>query len=127
MVCGSIGHNHLLSDAGTHPNGCVPILLLMFRDEQLRFYNSEAWRKCRRGYTKYKRGLCENCLKKGILKPGEIVHHKEPLTPETIHDPTKALAWDNLQLLCRDCHATAHKPGKRYKVDELGRITAWDA
>lgn len=99
----------------------------MYRDEQIRFYNSEAWRKCRNGYRQSKRYLCERCLAKGIYKPGEIVHHKEPLTPATIHDPTKSLSWDNLELLCRDCHADAHKPGKRYKVDDLGRITAWDA
>lgn len=68
------------------------------------------------------RGLCEACLSKGLYRPGEIVHHKTPLTPENISNPEVTMNWDNLQLLCRDCHAVAHKPEKRYKVDELGRI-----
>jgi len=55
--------------------------------------------------------------------PGEIVHHKIHLTPENIHDPKIALNFDNLQLLCRDCHGKIHaKHQKRYKVDALGRV-----
>ena len=38
----------------------------------------------------------------------EIVHHKEHLTPENINTPEIALGEDNLELLCRDCHALAH-------------------
>ena len=87
-----------------------------------KFYKSKQWQKCRDGFTASKRGLCEECLKQGIYKPGVIVHHKTPLTPETINDPTVTLDWDNLELLCRDHHALAHKPQKRYRVDELGRI-----
>lgn len=61
-------------------------------------------------------------MKRGIYRPGDIVHHKIHLTPENISDPGVSLSWDNLELLCRDCHALAHKPEKRYKVDELGRV-----
>lgn len=61
-------------------------------------------------------------MKRGIYRPGDIVHHKVHLTPENISDPGVSLSWDNLELLCRDCHALAHKPEKRYKVDELGRV-----
>ncbi|MFR7478296.1 MAG: HNH endonuclease [Acutalibacteraceae bacterium] len=88
-----------------------------------RFYRSKAWRDTREAYARSKAGLCENCLAKGIWKAGEIVHHKEPITPETINNPSITLAWDNLQLLCRDCHAWAHeKKEKRYKLDEMGRV-----
>lgn len=66
--------------------------------------------------------MCEVCLAKGIYKPGVIVHHKIHLTPELIAQPEITLSFDNLQLLCRDCHALAHRPEKRYKCDELGRI-----
>ena len=86
------------------------------------FYVTWTWRKCRAAFAKSKGNLCERCLKRGIYKPGAIVHHKINLTPETIKDPNVALSFDNLELLCRDCHALAHKPDKRYKVDELGRI-----
>lgn len=68
-------------------------------------------------------GLCEVCWEKGIPKPGEIVHHKTPLTPENINDLDIALGWDNLQCVCRDCHAKLHgKKVMRYKLDELGRV-----
>lgn len=86
------------------------------------FYKSKTWQRCRAEYVKQAKGLCENCLKKGLYRSGEIVHHKTELTPENIGDPAITLNFDNLQLLCRDCHAVAHKPSKRYKVDELGRI-----
>ena len=62
-------------------------------------------------------------MKKGLYSPGEIVHHKIHLTPDNINVPEIALSWDNLELLCRDCHALAHKPEKRYKIDEMGRVS----
>lgn len=86
------------------------------------FYKSAAWRNTRDAFFKSKAGLCERCLKKGLYSPGVIVHHKIHLTPDNISVPEIALSWDNLELLCRDCHALAHKPEKRYKVDELGRV-----
>lgn len=87
------------------------------------FYGTPAWKATRLAYAKSCGGLCERCLSRGIYRAGEIVHHKIHMTPATMHDPDVALNWDNLQLLCRDCHALMHKPTKRYKVDELGRVT----
>lgn len=87
------------------------------------FYKTAAWASCRNAYAKSKGGLCERCLSRGIYKAGVIVHHKIHLTPDTIKDPNVSLNWNNLQLLCRDCHAIVHKPSKRYKVDEFGRVT----
>ena len=46
------------------------------------FYNSHAWKDCRRAYSKSVGGLCERCLQRGIYSPGEIVHHKVHITPE---------------------------------------------
>lgn len=54
-------------------------------------------------------GLCERCLAKGLYTPGKVVHHKIHLTPENISDPRVALGWENLQLLCQDCHAAVHR------------------
>ena len=93
------------------------------KDFAAAFYKSRAWRNCRAAYAKSVGGLCEQCLKKGIYKPGEIVHHKAELSPENIDNPEITLAWENLELLCRDCHAKAHGTVKRYKVDEMGRVT----
>lgn len=67
-------------------------------------------------------GLCECCLKAGIIKAGVIVHHKVHLTPDNIDNPEVALNPDNLMLVCRDCHAKLHGKTKRYKVDAMGRV-----
>lgn len=89
------------------------------------FYSSKAWKDCRATYRKKVGGLCERCLSKGIYRAGEIVHHKIYLTPDTIKDPAVALSFDNLELVCRDCHAQEHDGlHRRYAVDELGRVTA---
>ena len=67
------------------------------------FYFSPAWRKTRDYIFRRDMGLCVRCG-----KPGEIVHHKVHLTPRNINDMEIALSADNLELLCRDCHAAAH-------------------
>lgn len=95
------------------------------KDYARRFYSSKAWKETRKAYAKSKGGLCERCLKKGLYVSGVIVHHKVYLTPENVNDPAVSLNWNNLELVCRDCHAQEHDGLKRrYKVDELGRITA---
>lgn len=86
------------------------------------FYKSRAWQTTRDAYAASVGGLCEDCLARGLYKAGEIVHHKQELTPDNIDDPSVTLAWDNLKLVCRDCHAKAHGGAKRYKVDEFGRV-----
>lgn len=87
------------------------------------FYQSRRWQQCRDGYAKSVGGLCERCLASGLYTPGEIVHHKVPLTPENIDDPSVALDWSNLELVCRTCHGLEHR-SKRYFVDEFGHVSA---
>ena len=86
------------------------------------FYNSQAWKDCRASYKKSVGGLCENCLTKGIYSPGEIVHHKIHLTPSNINNPAVSLDWNNMMLLCRDCHAEIHGRKKRYRIGDGGRV-----
>lgn len=103
--------------------------------ETIPFYKTIRWKECRNAYMKYARGLCEECLKKGLFTPAQIVHHKIHLTPETINDPNIALNWDNLEAVCRKCHAEVHEEEyrvnsnrrrreKRYTIDSFGRVTA---
>ena len=68
--------------------------------------------------------LCERCLANGILKPAEIVHHKTELTPENINNPSVTLDHDNLQAVCRDCHAAIHMGPRRrrYKIFPDGSV-----
>jgi len=96
------------------------------------FYSSQAWKDARRNYKQSVGGLCEKCLEKGIVTPAEIVHHKTPLTDENVGDLSISLGWCNLQALCRQCHAKAHedmyaeRTGKRYRIDDSGRVIIRD-
>ena len=91
-----------------------------------RFYKSKRWKDCRAAYSKRAGGLCERCLAHGLFVPGKIVHHKIQLSPANINDPTVSLNFDNLELLCRDCHGEEHRGlERRWRVDrETGRIEA---
>lgn len=96
-----------------------------------RFYSSGAWKQCRREFVKARGRMCERCLAKGLIVVGTKerpleVHHKIPLTPENIDDPAVALDWDNLELLCKDCHETERQRanGRRWLVDDEGRVIA---
>lgn len=96
------------------------------------FYNSGAWKQTRRNYKQSVGGLCERCLAKGIIAPAEVIHHKVELTPDNIKDLNISLGWDNLQALCRQCHAEVHdeiyasKSGRRYKIDNSGKVVMRD-
>lgn len=92
------------------------------RDFAKVFYKSKAWQRTRAAYAASVGNLCEDCLRAGVIKSGEIVHHKRPLTPDNISDPAVTLSFDNLELLCRDCHARRHGNQKRYRVDPMGRV-----
>ena len=100
----------------------------MARDFAGNFYKTQLWKDCRASYIKSVGGLCERCYQHGIIRHGDTVHHKVHLTPENINDPEITLNHDNLELLCRDCHAQLHRNQneKRYSVDETGRIWAED-
>ena len=91
-----------------------------------RFYKSKAWQRTRAAYARSQSYLCERCRARGLIVPGEIVHHKIYLTPENIRQPEISLAFENLELLCRECHANEHedRPERRFTVDEYGRVTA---
>jgi len=95
----------------------------MAKDYAKAFYDSDAWHACRDAYKQSVGGLCERCRKRGLIKAGEIVHHKVYLTPRNINDPRVALNFANLELVCLDCHNvehTAHK--KRYVFDVRGNL-----
>jgi 5-methylcytosine-specific restriction protein A len=80
----------------------------MNRDRQNSFYNSRSWRKCAKTYAESKQNLCERCFDKGIVKSYYIVHHKIYLTNETINNPDVSMNFENLEILCLDCHNLEH-------------------
>lgn len=81
----------------------------MAKDYAERFYNSRRWIGCRASYIAQRiridGGRCEHCNQ----DIGYIVHHKTPLTPSNINDPTVALNHDNLEYVCTKCHNIEHK------------------
>ena len=98
---------------------------IMAQDFSKNFYSSKVWQDCRNEYMKCAHYLCEDCMKRGVYKPAEEVHHVEELTPYNIHRPEVALNFDNLKALCRDCHrARHHKKNKdrRYLVGDNGEV-----
>ena len=104
----------------------------MAGNRQTQLYLSQAWKDTRSAYLKKVGGLCEECLKQGIIRPAEIVHHKIPLTEDNVMDLNISLSWNNLQALCRSCHADAHeemyrkRSRKRYRVDRFGNVKIQD-
>ena len=88
------------------------------------FYKSWPWRRCRDGYLKSVGGLCERCLKIGLIVPADQVHHKIRLTLDNLNNTAVTLNWDNLEALCLDCHQKEHETPKRWRCDpENGHIT----
>lgn len=88
------------------------------------FYHSTMWKKCRKAYKEYVGGLCERCRSKGLIAEGEIVHHKKHLTEENFKNPRVATDFNNLELLCRECHNKEHfeKKSQRYKFSDEGDL-----
>lgn len=104
----------------------------MAREFAKEFYNSPAWKACRAEYKKHVGGVCERCERMGIYGVvGEIVHHKIRLNADNIINPSITLNFDNLELLCRNCHALEHEHDvygkrrnkRRYQVDANGNVT----
>ena len=61
------------------------------------------------------------------------MHHKTHLTPDNIDDPSVALNFDNLELLCREHHMQEHndeinssrkrqRDDQRYWIDDYGTV-----
>jgi len=97
----------------------------MAKDFSRQFYSSKAWQSCRNEYASRHGWLCEDCLKRGIYKPGKEVHHVEELTPLNINRPEVTLSFDNLVLLCKECHKARHDKrnnGRRYLIGDDGEI-----
>ncbi len=112
----------LNADAGAVIAPAVCVINDM-RDFAAPFYKSKQWKRTRELYAASVGWLCEICEQNGKLVPGEIVHHKIHLSPENIDDPSITMNWENLQLVCRDCHAKIHTGNqRRYTIDENGRV-----
>jgi 5-methylcytosine-specific restriction protein A len=78
---------------------------LNYHEKYKDFYNSSEWKALRNYKFGQANGLCEHCLKKGIVRQGREVHHRISIE----EDWNKRLDIDNLVLLCPDCHNAEHE------------------
>ena len=86
--------------------------------DKAEIYNSREWKELRIAKLRSTNGLCEECMKEGIVTSARCVHHIVPIETARTKDEMKRLAFDvnNLKALCFACHARIHK--------ELGSNTA---
>ena len=85
------------------------------------FYKSKAWQMCRRSYIAHRvlidGGMCEECHN----ELGYIVHHKTPLTPDNINDPSVSLSHGNLSYVCKACHDAEEGHGVGHRAGNPGK------
>ena len=98
----------------------------MAKEYAKKFYHSSAWIGTSKAYAASRFYICEIC---GRPAKQYVVHHKKHLTPENINNPFVALNWDNLQLLCLECHNVehGHKNGRKVLFDEQGQVVGIDS
>ena len=75
-------------------------------------YNSREWHELRAAKLRSTKGLCEECLKQGIITSARCVHHIVPIETARTKDEMRRLAIDcglqGLKALCFACHARIH-------------------
>ena len=86
--------------------------------DKAEIYNSREWKELRIAKLRSTNGLCEECMKEGVVTQATCVHHIVPIETARTKDEMKRLAFDinNLRALCFACHARIHK--------EIGSNTA---
>lgn len=93
------------------------------RKERQEIYQSREWKELRKK-LQMERPLCENCLKKGIIRPMEDCHHKlSPFVRGLSEEEKYRRAFDenNILCLCRDCHIKEHHKDELTMKDKLER------
>ena len=90
------------------------------RKDKQDIYNSREWKELRIAKLRSTNGLCEECLKQGIVTGARCVHHIVPIETARTKEEMRRLALDcglnGLMSLCFACHARIHK--------EIGSNTA---
>ena len=75
-----------------------------YHEKYNKFYQSKEWHELRMAKWVSANGLCELCLKNGIINEAREIHHIVPIEK----DWSKRLDYDNLIALCSDCHNQQH-------------------
>ena len=94
----------------------------MAKDFAKAFYNSRAWKDCRKQVLRRDLYTCADCYGRA-----QEVHHKIPLEPSNINDLNISLNPDNLISLCHSCHDKITKGltgdvDNGFMFDEKGQV-----
>jgi 5-methylcytosine-specific restriction protein A len=78
------------------------------------FYSSSAWLKLR-NYKRLLNPICESCENLGLIIPFNTIDHIKPIS-----EGGEPLDLNNLQTLCRQCHAikTGKETAKRKHMND---------
>ena len=75
-----------------------------YNEKFSQFYNSKQWHELRNFKWQESNGLCELCLKDGIINEAREIHHIVPIEK----DWNKRLDYENLIALCPSHHQEMH-------------------
>lgn len=74
------------------------------RDDIDKLYKTSRWKKVRAVIISRDYGMCQECKRRGIIKRGNIIHHKV----EARDDINQFYDEDNLECICPACHNKEH-------------------
>jgi 5-methylcytosine-specific restriction protein A len=80
------------------------------KESQSGFYATAAWIKVR-DRRRAENPICQECEKKGMIRPMYIIDHPIPIDER----PDLALDYDNTQSLCKLCHIRKTNADKKRK------------
>ena len=117
-ICRKIGCNTLIDSPGyclehAHANNAFTHQNNIKTIKTKRFYSSGSWTRASREH-RIQEPLCQECLRRGVVKSAEMVHHEPPL--EILMDKgLNPLDHKYLQSLCNNCHLGHLRAKKRSK------------
>ena len=90
------------------------------KDKQ-EIYNSREWKELRIAKLRSTNGLCEECMKEGIVTAAHAVHHRHPIEDSTSKAEMRkwAFMWENLVSVCDACHAKIHKEERSHSKEAV--------
>lgn len=115
-ICLGDGCNTLIKMKSKYCSDCGKVKAMNKRDhnrkydefvrdaEIVRFYHSTAWKRVRSYVLIRDNHLCQECLKNGIIRSAELVHH----IVEVKDDWSKKLSVENCISICSKCHRLKH-------------------
>ena len=94
-----------------------------------RLLNDKRWKLLRAAVFRRTNGLCEMCLKEGIITPGVDVHHIRPVEQaKSVEGPDgmRARCYDsnNVMLLCVPCHIKVHQEMQTHTKEKVAENKA---